>query len=78
MTLDTSLTAGATHVNGHTPHAEGATERLQIIDDEKQFTYEFIFSNVFVKVLHANAHTHSLRSLVHTSAARFNVGVSGM
>lgn len=77
MTLDTSLTAGATHVNGHTPHADGATERLQIIDDEKQFTYEFIFSNVFVKVLHANAHTLSAHT-VHTSAARFNVGVFGM
>lgn len=31
--------AGATHVNGHAPHVNGATERLQIVDDEKKFTY---------------------------------------
>ncbi|KAF9452754.1 root hair defective 3 GTP-binding protein [Macrolepiota fuliginosa MF-IS2] len=29
--------AGARHVNGH-PHVNGATERLQVIDNEKQFT----------------------------------------
>lgn len=32
-------TAGAAPVNGRASHHNGATERLQIVDDEKHFTY---------------------------------------
>jgi hypothetical protein len=35
-------TAGTAPVNGHASHRNAATERLQIVDDEKRFTYAFL------------------------------------
>lgn len=43
----TNGTAGAAPVNGHATHAGGATERIQVVDDEKQFTYTFSCSICF-------------------------------